>query len=124
MKAGAIDQTGNYQPSHPLVRTPPNNRRECLLVPANQTGHGRDVVVNRKDVNEIQLAKGAIRTGTEILLYDAGIQDDGIDQFIIAGAFGSYLDLKAPYALGCSPTCRVTGSSKWATRREQTRGGC
>jgi uncharacterized 2Fe-2S/4Fe-4S cluster protein (DUF4445 family) len=103
LKAGAIDQTGNYQASHPLVRTPQNGRRECLLVPASQTGHGRDVVVNRKDVNEIQLAKGAIRTGTEILLYDAGIKDDNIDLFIIAGAFGTYLDLESAIRIGMFP---------------------
>ena len=103
LKVGAIDRTGNYLPSHPLVRTPPNGRRECLLVTASQTGHGRDVVVNRKDVNEIQLAKGAIRTGVEILLQDAGIQDEDIDHFIIAGAFGTYLSLDSAIRVGMFP---------------------
>jgi len=99
----AIDKTGNYLVNHPLVRVPQNSRRECLLVPASQTGHGRDVVVNRKDVNEIQLAKGAIRTGTEILLYDAGIKADDINQFVIAGAFGTYLDLESAIRIGMFP---------------------
>jgi uncharacterized 2Fe-2S/4Fe-4S cluster protein (DUF4445 family) len=101
--AAAIDQTGNYRPGHPFLRTAQNGRPECLLVPAQQTGHGRDIVVNRKDVNEIQLAKGAIRTGTEILLQDAGIQDDEIDLFILAGAFGTYLDLESAIRIGMFP---------------------
>jgi len=103
LKIGAIDQTGNYRSNHPLVRTPQNGRRESLLVPAYQSGHGRDVVVNRKDVNEIQLAKGAIRTGTEILLHNAGIKDDEIDRFVVAGAFGTYLDLESAIRIGMFP---------------------
>ena len=108
IKAGAIDKTGNFIANHPLerdalVRTGQNGRRECLLVPADHTGHGRDVVVNRKDVNEIQLAKGAIRTGTEILLSDAGISNDDIDLYIVAGAFGTYLDLESAIRIGMFP---------------------
>jgi uncharacterized 2Fe-2S/4Fe-4S cluster protein (DUF4445 family) len=103
LKAGAIDRTGNYQSGHPLVRVSQNARRECLLVPASLTGHGRDIVVNRKDVNEIQLAKGAIRTGTEILLYEAGIKPEEIGLFIIAGAFGTYLDLESAIRIGMFP---------------------
>lgn len=103
LKVGAINRTGNYVKDHFLVRVPQNGRRECLLVPANLTGHGRDVVVNRKDINEIQLAKGAIRSGVELLLYDAGIHDDAIDTFIIAGAFGTYLDLESAIRIGMFP---------------------
>jgi uncharacterized 2Fe-2S/4Fe-4S cluster protein (DUF4445 family) len=108
IKVGAIDKTGNFIANHPLednawVRIGPGGRRECLLVPADRTGHGRDVVVNRKDVNEIQLAKGAIRTGAEILLYDAGITHDDIELFIIAGAFGTYLDLESAIRIGMFP---------------------
>jgi uncharacterized 2Fe-2S/4Fe-4S cluster protein (DUF4445 family) len=103
LKADAIDRTGNFKSDHLLVRTPQNGRRECLLVPASHTGHGRDIVVNRKDVNEIQLAKGAIRTGTEILLHDAGITNNEIDLFIVAGAFGTYLDLESAIRTGMFP---------------------
>jgi uncharacterized 2Fe-2S/4Fe-4S cluster protein (DUF4445 family) len=103
LAAQAIDETGNFKIDHPLVRTPLKSRRECLLVQAENTGHGRDIIVNRKDVNEIQLAKSAIRTGTELLLHDAGIGDDDIDEFIIAGAFGTYLDLESAIRVGMFP---------------------
>jgi uncharacterized 2Fe-2S/4Fe-4S cluster protein (DUF4445 family) len=108
IKVDAIDYTGNFLVDHSLelnslIRKASNGRRECLLVPADRTGHGRDLVVNRKDINEIQLAKGAIRTGVEILLNDAGIQDQDIDLFIIAGAFGTYLDLESAIRIGMFP---------------------
>ena len=71
--------------------------------PPSQTGHGRPIIVNRKDVNEIQLAKAAIRTGVEILLQEAGATYDDIDEFIVAGAFGTYLDLESSIRVGMFP---------------------
>jgi uncharacterized 2Fe-2S/4Fe-4S cluster protein (DUF4445 family) len=102
IQVGALDPRGNLLKDHPLVRAE-NSKREVLLVPASQSGNGRDVVVTRKDVNEIQLAKGAIRSGVEILLQDAGLTYDGIDEFIVAGAFGTYLDLGSAVKVGMFP---------------------
>jgi uncharacterized 2Fe-2S/4Fe-4S cluster protein (DUF4445 family) len=80
-----------------------NGKSEFLLVPAAETGHGRDIVVTRRDVNEIQLAKGAIRGGLEILLKEAGIPAEQVDDYIIAGAFGTHLDLKSALRVGMFP---------------------
>ncbi len=76
---------------------------EFILVPAAQSGHHRDVVVTRKDVNEIQLAKGAIRAGLEVLLQHAALTYKDIDEFIIAGAFGTYLDIDNAVRVGMFP---------------------
>jgi uncharacterized 2Fe-2S/4Fe-4S cluster protein (DUF4445 family) len=76
---------------------------EVILVPAAQTGLGRDLVVTRKDVNEIQLAKSAIRVGVEILLQNAGLTFSDLDEFIVAGAFGTYLDLRSAVRTGMFP---------------------
>jgi len=103
IRVDALDETGNFRAAHPLVRASTTGRREALLVPSWSSGHGRDVIVNRKDVNEIQLAKGAIRAGVELLLYDAGLSDQDIDEFIIAGAFGTYLDLESAIRVGMFP---------------------
>jgi uncharacterized 2Fe-2S/4Fe-4S cluster protein (DUF4445 family) len=77
--------------------------KEFLLVPAEDTAHGKEIVVTRSDVNEIQLAKGAIRAGLEILLEEAGIAVGDIDEFIIAGAFGTYLDVGSAMTVGMFP---------------------
>ncbi len=74
-----------------------------VLVPAAQTGLGRDLVVTRKDLHEIQLAKSAIRTGLEILLQEAGLTYASLDEFIVAGAFGTYLDLRSAVRTGMFP---------------------
>jgi uncharacterized 2Fe-2S/4Fe-4S cluster protein (DUF4445 family) len=76
---------------------------EYMLVAAAQTGLGRDLVVTRKDVHEIQLAKSAIRVGVEILLQNAGLTYVDLDEFIVAGAFGTYLDLSSAVRTGMFP---------------------
>jgi uncharacterized 2Fe-2S/4Fe-4S cluster protein (DUF4445 family) len=74
------------------------------LVPALQTGLGRDLVVTRKDIHEIQLAKAAIRAGSEVLLANAGLKADDLNGFIVAGAFGTYLDLRSAVRVGMFPS--------------------
>ncbi len=73
------------------------------LVPGEDTVHGRPIVVTRKDVYEVQLAKAAMRAGVDVLLKDAGITADEIDEFIIAGAFGSYIDVENACMIGMFP---------------------
>ncbi|MFA5873839.1 MAG: ASKHA domain-containing protein, partial [Anaerolineales bacterium] len=52
---------------------------------------------------EIQLAKSAIRVGVEILLQNAGLTYADLDEFIVAGAFGTYLDLRSAVRTGMFP---------------------
>lgn len=102
LSAGALNSSGKLLEGHSNVRA---NRSggEFLLVPSDRSGHGREIVVSRKDVNEIQLAKAAIRTGMEILMLEAGITHDQLDQVIVAGAFGTYLDVGSAKRIGMFP---------------------
>lgn len=100
--AGIIDSRGSLDRKRPDVRE--NGRKaEYLLVPARASGGGQDIVVTREDINQIQLAKAAIRAGVEVLLQEAGLRADQIDQFIIAGAFGTYIDLSSAVKTGMFP---------------------
>jgi uncharacterized 2Fe-2S/4Fe-4S cluster protein (DUF4445 family) len=103
LDAAALDHTGRMDSEHALIRQGAEHSEVCLLE-AGDTGHGRDIVVTRKDVNEIQLAKAAIRAGQEILLSVAGLNHGDIDEVIIAGAFGTYLDIRSAIRLGMLPS--------------------
>ena len=110
LDAAIVDARGVLRPVDHRVRVLGQGRgakTEFILAPADASGHGRDVVVTRKDVNEIQLAKGAIRAGIEILLQEAGIPADAIEEFIIAGAFGTHLDLSSALRIGMFPTIPI-----------------
>lgn len=102
-RMGVLDHRGSILPTHPSVRQSGHNH-EFILVNHSQSGNGRDIVITRQDVNEIQLAKGAIRSGIEVLLESAGISADAIEEFIIAGAFGSYINIPSAIEIGMFPT--------------------
>ena len=107
LKAGLLLPRGAFAGTHPRLRGS-GSAAEFVLAPASRSGTGRDVRVTRKDVNEIQLAKGAVRAGAEVLLEKAGIQAADLDQVIIAGAFGTYLDLDSAIAIGMLPRTERT----------------
>jgi uncharacterized 2Fe-2S/4Fe-4S cluster protein (DUF4445 family) len=92
-----IDRRGVFNQEHVLV----DNEHKNLVLYKSIKGH--DIKISRKDVNEVQLAKGAIRSGIEILCQKAGIQPDQINHFLIAGAFGNYLDLDSAIEIGMFP---------------------
>jgi uncharacterized 2Fe-2S/4Fe-4S cluster protein (DUF4445 family) len=98
-----IDYRGIFDKKHPRVVSGDKNQSQFLLVEASSTGHGHDIFITRRDVNEIQLAKGAIRAGIEILLKEVGIEANQIDKFIIAGAFGTYIDIESALRVGMFP---------------------
>jgi len=77
---------------NPLVR-PAKPLPEFVLVPAGEAGHGHEIALTRKDINEVQLAKAAIRVGIDILLEAAGIEAEDLDAFVVAGAFGTYINI-------------------------------
>jgi uncharacterized 2Fe-2S/4Fe-4S cluster protein (DUF4445 family) len=101
-----LDHRGRLKDSHPLVRAN-DDKTDFLLVPAVEAGHQRDIVVTRKDVHEIQLAKGAIRAGIDILLGEAGLSYESIEEFIVAGAFGTYLNIPSAIQIGMFPALPV-----------------
>ena len=78
--------------------------RAFLLASAAETGHGKPLFITQQDVRELQLAKGAIATGVQILLDVYGIGYDDVFEVILAGAFGNYLDKHSACAIGLIPS--------------------
>lgn len=66
-----------------------------------------NVWLTQQDVRQVQLAKGAIRSGIEALLAQHSLTADDIDQVLIAGSFGYHLNPDSLLALGLLPAaCR------------------
>lgn len=101
-KEGVIESSGRLNRESPGVTENDSGGLYCL-VPAEASGSRRAITLSRKDVNEIQLAKAAIRTGIEILLQEAGRTAQEIESFVIAGAFGTYLDVESAKEIGMFP---------------------
>jgi len=54
-------------------------------------------------VRELQLAKGAIRAGIEILLQELGVTADDVRVVYLAGAFGNYISPQSALTIGLMP---------------------
>jgi uncharacterized 2Fe-2S/4Fe-4S cluster protein (DUF4445 family) len=100
--AGIVDGSGRMLDGHPRVRTG-QEYREFVLVEAGEAGAPMTVVLTQHDIRELQLAKAAIRTGIQVLLATKGRKEQELDQVIIAGAFGSYIDVASAVAIGMLP---------------------
>ncbi len=61
------------------------------------------ITISQHDVRVLQLAKAAIRMGIEALVDAAGLKDDDIQQVIVAGAFGTFIDVESAVKIGMFP---------------------
>jgi uncharacterized 2Fe-2S/4Fe-4S cluster protein (DUF4445 family) len=101
-KIGLLGDMGAMSLDHPRARMGERGP-EFVIVPRAESGNEHDIVLTRGDVSEIQLAKGAMRAGAEILMQEAGITVDDLDRIVIAGAFGSYIDVGNALQIGMFP---------------------
>ena len=74
-----------------------------ILADAGEYGQNPKVELTQKDIREIQLAKGAIATGAEILLDTAGKKLNEIKNVYLAGAFGNYIDINNAVRISILP---------------------
>ena len=63
----------------------------------------RNVTISQQDIDQILLAKGAIRAGIDVLMDTLGILPADIEEITIAGAFGTYLDPVNAVRIGLLP---------------------
>ena len=64
-----------------------------IIARAEESGAEQDIVFYQQDIREFQLAKGAIRAGEMVLQQVMGCQDEDLEEVLLAGAFGNYIDL-------------------------------
>ena len=112
-----IDRNGRMK-EHPLVR---NNNGANEFVLAERAGH-EPVILSQKDVRELQLAKAAIRLGIQALVEAEGLTENDIEQVIIAGAFGTFINVESAITIGMLPPCHWKDSRRLATLLGLVRG--
>jgi uncharacterized 2Fe-2S/4Fe-4S cluster protein (DUF4445 family) len=97
-----IDEGGRMIEHQPRVRSR-GGQREFVLVSRDERKGKHAITIAQRDVRELQLAKAAIRTGIQVLLESAGCAEDDIKRVIVAGAFGTYIDVASALAIGMLP---------------------
>ena len=100
--AGILDRGGRIREGHRRVRDPGGERTFILVGQEEREGRS-SLGITQKDIRQLQLAKAAIRTGIQVLLEASGRSADEIEKVIIAGAFGSYIDVESAVTVGMLP---------------------
>jgi uncharacterized 2Fe-2S/4Fe-4S cluster protein (DUF4445 family) len=94
---GALDRAADSR----YIRYDDKDIAEFILVPAENSQTGRALTLTQGDVRAIQLAKGALRAGIDLMCREAGRQRP--EKILVAGAFGSYIDKNDAMAIGMFP---------------------
>jgi len=99
LRLNDVIERGGKMVAHPMVQMR-EGKPEFVL--ANRDGL-EPVTLSQKDVRELQLAKAAIRLGIQALADAEGLEESDIKQIIIAGAFGTFIDVQSAITIGMLP---------------------
>ena len=104
LEAGVIDQNGKFKHNLPTKRIRPGvDGYEYVLCRAPENQIGRDIVITEIDIENLMRAKAAMYAGCQTLSKSVGINCSDFEQVIIAGAFGSHLDIEKAITIGLLP---------------------
>jgi uncharacterized 2Fe-2S/4Fe-4S cluster protein (DUF4445 family) len=104
LENGIIGQKGRFNPDLPTKRIRVGeDGTEYVLAWARETQIGRDIVITEVDIDNLMRAKGAMYAGFYTLADSVGTRLSDLEQVIIAGAFGSYIDVEKAITIGLLP---------------------
>ncbi len=77
--------------------------KQLEIVPAEESDTGQGIFITQKDIREFQLAMGAIASGIHVLVETTALSLHDISEIVIAGAFGTYINVQNALFLGMFP---------------------
>lgn len=101
---GVVDKAGNLNMhlSTPRIRDGEHGL-EYVLAWGQEAENGRDIVITHVDIDNLLRAKGAIYAGYSILADSVGVPMDWIEQMLIGGSFGKYINVEKAVQIGLLP---------------------
>ncbi|MBC8505639.1 MAG: DUF4445 domain-containing protein [Anaerolineales bacterium] len=101
---GVVDKRGsiNTKLASPRVREG-DHGSEYVIAWANETKHGEDIVITNVDVDNLLRAKAAIYAGFKVLAESVGVPLETVDQVLIGGSFGKYINVEKAVEIGLLP---------------------
>ncbi len=114
LEAGIVNKYGAILSRDELEGSIPEYLLDHIIMVENQPAfmvsrgedgdkNSRDVVLTQRDIRQIQLAKGAISAGIQLILKKMSVTVDDLDKILLAGAFGNYLNKTSARRIGLLP---------------------
>ncbi|MCI5146488.1 MAG: DUF4445 domain-containing protein, partial [Candidatus Electrothrix sp. AR3] len=100
---GILNRDGKFNAiDHPRIRKG-RSGWEYVLVWEDECAAEQDIVINEVDIEYFIRAKAAIFAGITTVLKQVGLQVGDLEQIILAGGFGSYIDIDSAISVGLLP---------------------
>ncbi|TFH40528.1 MAG: DUF4445 domain-containing protein, partial [Chrysiogenales bacterium] len=104
LECGILEPNGRFSQGLPPSRLREGrDGMEFILVGAEQSGIDGEIVITEADIDNFMRAKGALYAGYMTLLESVGLDRNDLDEIIIAGAFGGYIDIEKSIIVGLFP---------------------
>jgi uncharacterized 2Fe-2S/4Fe-4S cluster protein (DUF4445 family) len=101
---GVIDKAGNLNThlENPRIRLGEHGW-EYVIAWSHETAHKKDIAITHIDIDNLIRAKGAIYAGYSVLASSVGVPMEMIDQMLIGGSFGKYINIEKAVQIGLLP---------------------
>jgi uncharacterized 2Fe-2S/4Fe-4S cluster protein (DUF4445 family) len=104
LETGVIDSRGKFNRTLNTDRIRQTEGIwEYVLVYRENTQIDRDITITEPDLDNLIRAKGAMYSATLTLLEEIGLTVHDVEKIILAGGFGSYVDLQSAITIGLLP---------------------
>lgn len=103
-QAGVVDKSGNINLELPTPRVRQGEHgAEYVVAWAAETACGEDIVITAVDIDNLMRAKAAIYAGFSVLARSVGLSLADVNQVLIGGAFGQYINVEKAIQIGMLP---------------------
>jgi len=101
---GIIDRAGHFK----LDLDTPRVRKgkygpEYVVAWGKDTQHSNDITLKQVDVDNLMRAKAAIYAGFSVLASSVGVDLDEVQQMLVGGSFGQYINVENAIKIGLLP---------------------
>ncbi len=97
-RLGILNLRGRFNKSSPGIQLDDLGKPYFVLA-----GEENQITLSQNDIDQILLAKGAIRAGIDVLMDHLMVKPVEIEEVVIAGAFGSYMRPEHAMRIGMLP---------------------
>jgi uncharacterized 2Fe-2S/4Fe-4S cluster protein (DUF4445 family) len=102
-RVGVLDFRGKLVEGRTSLVRKGRDGLEYVITPAEKTAIGQDIVITQRDIDYLMDSKGATLGGILVLMKKFNLSIYDVKNFYLAGAFGTYTDLKNATKLGIFP---------------------
>jgi uncharacterized 2Fe-2S/4Fe-4S cluster protein (DUF4445 family) len=103
---GVVDKGGTINLSlaeiNPRIREGEHGT-EYVIAWGSETENGKDITINNVDIDNLKRAKAAIYAGFTVLAQSVGVPLEMVEQVLIGGSFGKYINVEKAVQIGLLP---------------------